>query len=116
MPSIELDEKAPEGGTFGIRCDFVEKTPEGDVPFTPKADPTWSLNDSRGQPVNGRTDVTIAAAQSITVVLKGDDLALTGGSAKRYMLVEGLYDGILGNDLTVLKEVSFQVDNLKGKP
>jgi len=74
MPSTNLDERAPEGGTFGIRCDFVEKTPEG------------------------------------------ADLALTGSSAKRYVLVEGIYDGILGNDLTVIKEVSFQIDNLRGKP
>ena len=116
MPKTHLDERAPEGGTFGIRCDFVEKTPEGDVPFTPKIDPVWSLMDSNGQPVNGRTDVPITAAQSITIVLKGDDLALTGGSAKRYVLVEGTYDGILGTDLTVIKEVSFQIDNLKGKP
>jgi len=116
MPSTNLDERAPEGGTFGIRCDFVEKTPEGDVPFTPKADPKWSLNDPSGQPVNGRTEVSIGAAQSITIVLKGADLALTGSSAKRYVLVEGIYDGILGNDLTVIKEVSFQIDNLRGKP
>lgn len=116
MPSTALDERAPEGGTFGIRCDFVEKTPEGNVPFAPKADPTWSLTDSNGQPVNGKTGVSIGAAQSITIVLKGADLALTGGSAKRYVLVEGLYDGILGNDLTVIKEVSFQIDNLRGKP
>ncbi len=116
MPTTHLDERAPEGGTFGIRCDFVEKTPEGDVPFTPKTDPAWSLNDSKGQPVNGKTGVTITAAQSITIVLKGADLALTGSSAKRYVLVEGTYDGILGNDLTVIKEVSFQIDNLRGKP
>jgi hypothetical protein len=116
MPKILLDERAPEGGTFGIRCDFVEKTPEGDVPFVPKADPLWSLMDSNSQPVNGKTDVSITAAQSITIVLKGADLALAGSSAIRYLLVEGLYDGVLGNDLTVIKEVSFQIDNLKGKP
>ena len=117
MPiSTHLEEKAPEGGTFGIRCDFVEKTPEGDVPFVPKVDPAWSLMDPNGLPVNGKTGVTITAAQSITIVLQGDDLALTGSSAKRYVLVEGTYDGILGTDLTVIKEVSFQIDNLKGKP
>ncbi len=116
MPSTHLDERAPEGGTFGIRCDFVEKTPEGDVPITPKAAPVWSLMDPSGQPVNGKTEVSIPAAESITIVLKGDDLALAGSSAKRYLLVEGIYDGILGNDLTVIKEVSFQIDNLKGKP
>jgi hypothetical protein len=116
MPTTHLDEKAPEEGTFGIRCDFVEKAPEGNVPFTPKAGLIWSLTNSNGVPVNARTDVPISPAQSITVVLKGDDLALTGGSAKRYLLVEGTYDGILGNDLTVIKEVSFQIDNLRGKP
>jgi hypothetical protein len=116
MPNTHLDERAPEGGTFGIRCDFVEKTPEGNVPFTPKEDPVWSLKDSNGQPINGKTNEPIGAAQSITIVLKGADLALTGSSAIRYVLVEGTYDGILGTDLTVIKEVSFQIDNLKGKP
>ena len=116
MPNIHLTEKAPEGGTFGIRCDFVEKTPEGDVPFTPKAPLTWSLKDASGQEVNSKTNISISPAQSVTIVLTGDDLALTGSSAIRYVLIEGTYDGVLGNDLTVIKEVSFQIDNLKGKP
>lgn len=116
MPNTHLDEKAPEGGTFGIRCDFVEKTPEGDVPFTPKAPLTWNLRDSKGAEVNGKSDIPISPAQSVTIVLKGGDLTLTGSSAIRYVLVEGTYDGVLGNDLTVIKEVSFQIENLKGKP
>ena len=116
MPITHLSEIAPEGGTFGVRCDFVEKMPEGDVEFTPKPDPSWSLTDENGSPVNGKTDVPITAAQSITIVLKGDDLALAGGSAKRYVTVTGTYDGVLGNDLTVIKEFSFQINNLKGKP
>lgn len=116
MPNTHLDERAPEGGTYGIRCDFVEKTPEGDLPFTPKAGLVWSLRDSKGQPVNGKTNVPISSGQSVTIVLTGNDLALTGGAAIRYVLVQGTYDGTLGTDLTVIKEVSFQIDNLIGKP
>jgi len=116
MPNTHLNERAPEGGTFGIRCDFVEKTPEGNFPFTPKAPPVWSLTDDTGDPINSKTEIPIAAAESITIVLKGADLALAGSSAIRYVLVEGTYDGILGEDLTVIKEVSFQIDNLRGKP
>ena len=116
MPNIHLDEKAPEGGTFGIRCDFVEKTPTENFPFTPKAPLVWSLIDSDGQVVNEKSDIPITPAQSVTIVLKGDDLALVGSSAMRYVLVEGTYDGVLGDDLTVIKEVSFQIENLKGKP
>ena len=116
MPSTRLNEKAPEEGTYGIRCDFVEKTPEGNVEFTPKIDPVWRLTDALGNVINGKSAETIPAAQSITIVLKGADLALAGGSAIRYVLVTGTYDGVLGNDLTVIKEISFQIDNLRGKP
>jgi hypothetical protein len=117
MPTIHLEERAPEEGTFGIRCDFVEKAPSGDVPFTPKSPILWSLMNDKGQPVNGKTNVQITSpAESITIVLKGADLALAGSSAIRYVFVEGTYDGTLGTNLTVVKEVSFQINNLKGKP
>ena len=117
MPNItELDEKAPEGGTFGIRCDFVEKMPDGDVPITPNPGLKWSLFDSRGTVINGKEDVPISPAQSIYIVLTGDDLALAGGPTKRYVTVEGTYDGILGTGLPLISEVSFQIKNLVGKP
>lgn len=116
MPVTDLEEKAPEGGTFGIRCNFVEKTPDGDVPYTPKPGLVWSLKDASGNPVNGRTSIPISPAQSVDIVLSGNDLALVGGPSKRFVTVEGTYDGILGSDLPIVKEVSFQIKNLVGKP
>lgn len=116
MPSADLEQKAPENGTFGIQCDFVEKTPAGNIPFTPNLGLKWSLTDSKGQVINNRTEVPITPDQSVIIVLSGLDLALAGGPAIRYVLVEGTYDGTLGNDLPVIKEVSFQIKNFVGKP
>lgn len=116
MPTTELTERAAENGTFGIKCDFVEKAPGGDVPFTPKPGLKWSLRDSQKNIINSRSDVPITPAQSVIIVLTGADLALTGGPAKRYVIVEGTYDGVLGTDLVVLKEAVFQIKNLVSKP
>lgn len=116
MAITHLDEKAQEMGSYGIRCDFVEKTPEGNYPFTPNSDLKWSLYDKNGNPINNKTDEPLTPAQSVTIVLQGNDLALTGGSSLRYVMVECTYNGILGNNIIFIKEISFQIDNLKGKP
>jgi hypothetical protein len=56
----------------------------------------------------------LTPAESVTIVLKGDDLALTGGPVRRYVIVRGTFDGVLGNNLPLIDEVSFQIQNLKG--
>lgn len=113
MP-IELEDRACENGTYGIRCTFVEKTPEGNVPFTPKSGLKWSIRDKHGNDI--RVDVPMTPAQTVYIVLTDTDLALAGGPAMRYVTVECTYDGILGNDLPFVEEISFKIDNLVGKP
>lgn len=115
MPT-KLTEQAVENSSFGIRSTFTEKTPGGDVPFTPNTGLTWSLSNRDGSPVNGKTDVPITPAPFIDIVLTGADLALIGGPVERYVTVNGTYDGVLGNGLPIVDEVSFQICNLKGKP
>lgn len=116
MPT-KLPEKAIEGSTFAIKTDFAVKTDPSDLvgtPFTPNAGLTWSLIDKDGTIVNGKIDQPLTPAESVTIVLKGNDLALVAGPVRRYVIVEGTFNGVLGNNLPLIDEVSFQIENLKG--
>jgi hypothetical protein len=116
MPT-KLSEKAKESSTFAIRVNFTVKTDPDDkvgTPFTPNSGLTWSLKDKDGNEVNGKTDVPITPAESVTIVLSGADLALVGGSIRRYVIVRGTFNGVLGNNLPLIDEVSFQIQNLVG--
>lgn len=95
--TIEITEHAPEEGTFPIVVSFWE-TVEG-VPalVTPNNDITWTLTDKNGNVVNSRTAVAAGTpATSITIVLKGDDLALSATYVGRirYLLVECTYNSV----------------------
>jgi len=114
-----LHEKAKEGSTYGIKVEFTEKSDPSDLvgtPFTPNSGLKWSLKDRAGNEVNSKTDISIDPAESVVIVLSGDDLALAGGPTRRYVTVEGTYNGVLGNNLPIVDEVSFPIQNLKGQP
>ena len=115
--STKLSEKAKEGSTFAIRVDFTVKAdPDDEVgtPFTPNSGLTWNLKDKDGSEVNGRTNVPITSAESVTIVLKGADLALAGASIRRYVTIKGTFNGVLGDNLPLMGEVSFPIQNLVG--
>ena len=116
MPT-KLPEKAIEGSTFAIKTDFAVKTDPSDLvgtPFTPNSGLTWSLTNKDGTIVNGKIDQPLTPAESVTIVLKGLDLALSAGPVRRYVIVRGTYNGVLGNNLPLIDEASFQIENLKG--
>ncbi len=116
MPT-KLSEKAIEGSTFAIKTDFTVKTDPSDevgTPFTPNSGLTWSLTDKDGRIVNDRIAVPLTPAESVIIVLKGNDLALAGNSVRRYVIVRGTFDGVLGDNLPLIDEVSFLIQNLKG--
>jgi hypothetical protein len=117
--SEKLFEKAQEGSTFAIKVEFTVKAdPDDEVgtPFTPNSGLVWSLKDKDGNEINGKTDEPISSGESIIIVLKGDDLALTGGPTRRYVTIEGTYNGVLGDNLPLVGEVSFPIENLVGMP
>lgn len=117
--STKLSEKAQEGSTYAIRVDFTVKADPDDTvgtPFTPNSGLVWSLKDKDGAVINGRNAEAIASAESITIVLSGADLALTGGSARRFVTVKGQFNGVLGDNLSLIGEASFQIENLVGQP
>ena len=116
MPT-KLLEKAIEESTFAIKTDFTVKTDPSDpvgTPFIPNSGLSWSLTDKDGGIVNDRIDEPLTPAESVIILLKGDDLALTGGPVRRYVIVRGTYNGVLGNNLPILDETSFMIQNLKG--
>ncbi len=118
MPT-ELSERAVEGSTFGIKVEFTAKADPSDLvgtPFTPNSGLTWSLVDRHGNAVNGKTDQPLTSAESVVIALTGDDLALVGGPTDRFVIVKGTYNGVLGNNMKLIDEVSFQIQNLVGEP
>lgn len=116
MP-MKLPEKAVEGSTFVILAEFKERAPDGTYsPIVPNSGLTWSLSDKEGNPINERTDVPIEPpAESVLIVLTDDDLkTFSGETTRRYVTVQGTYNGIGGNNLPLIDEVSFQIENLIG--
>lgn len=115
--STKLSEKAQEGSTYAIRVDFTVKTDPDDlvgIPFTPNSGLTWNLRNKDGNIVNGRINVPITSAESVTIVLSGADLALVGGTIRRYVTIKGTFNGVLGDNLPLIAEVSFPIENLVG--
>ena len=116
MPT-KLSDKAIESSTFGIKVDFTAKADPTDkigTPFTPNAGLSWSLKEKNGVVVNDRINVPLTPAESVTIVLSGNDLALRGSPVRRYVTVKGTYNGVFGNNLPLIDEVSFQIQNLVG--
>jgi len=117
MPT-KLSEKAVEGSTFIIRVEFFETTPSGKTPIVPNSGLTWSLVDIEGNIINSRDNIPLdPPADTIDIALSGEDLASSGNhSLRRYLIVKGTYNGVFGNDLSIIDEVAFQISNLRGEP
>lgn len=116
MPS-KLLEAAQEGSTFTIVVEFYEIAPDGvPTPIVPNSGLIWSLKDRSGQTINSRDSVNLdPPAQSVMITLSGDDLKTFSGKAtRRYVTVQGTYNGLAGNNLPLAEEVSFQIKNLVG--
>jgi hypothetical protein len=120
-----LSNEVRERETVGVQ--FVFKDTSGSA-ATPNSGLTWSLRDEAGNIINNRSDVSITAASTITVVLAdgvtdadGDDTALSSaeqaaGGAWRRVTVTGTYnDSVLGNNARLIAEARFKIKDLKGQ-
>jgi len=97
-----------------LRVDFGPFEDETETVSTPKS-ATWTLTDAAGNVVNGRNDVSITPASTITVLLSGDDLAVPAGDdGRRALLLEWIYDSSLGSDLPGKEVVYFTITPLGG--
>ena len=75
----------------------------------------WTLTDGDGNVVNERSAVDVAPANSVTIVLTGDDLAVAAGDdGRRQVIVRATYDGALGDDLPIVGVLEFTVRNVPG--
>ena len=130
LPVVILDTNASEEGTYAI--DEIQFLDSQDTPveITPEADSvTWCLTDKSGNVINSREDVPITSASSMTIVLSGDDLAISGTADKfvtrdgviieqyeRHVSVQGLVDTVIGTETLdntpVTKEFIFYIENI----
>ena len=114
MPKkIRIDGNAAiEQSSYLITLDVYD---EENQPVIPKTG-VWSLTDSAGAVINERDQVVISSlAETMYVLLKGDDLALsagfTGTSEQRHFLFQGTYDSAHGSDNPLVDELIFPVIN-----
>lgn len=124
MPVEILTLAAAENGTYAI--DDIQFLDEDDNAVVPNADTvTWCLTDNDGNVINNREDVALTSALSMTIVLSGDDLEVSGNPERtvkknyfdieiyqRRVAIRGEIDSTLGNDLPVTKEFAFNIENI----
>ncbi len=130
LPVEILSTNASEEGTYAI--DEIQFLDSQDTPaaITPEAaSVTWCLTDKNGDIINSREDVAITSTSSMTIVLSGDDLAISGVADKftprdgviielyqRHVLVQGLVDTVIGTETLdntpVTKEFIFYIENI----
>ena len=121
-PVEVLSLHAAEEGTYSV--DDIEFLDETDAAVTPNADTvTWCLCDSAENQIT--CDNAITSAASMTVLMSGTDLSVSGEPDKvikrkgvkintyeRHLKVSGEIDSSLGSDLPVTKEFIFFIDNI----
>lgn len=116
MPTV-LTTPADEQGTYIIAVPFVDDI---GVSVAPNAGLTWSLYKKVAgveTVVNGRLDVPIASAPTVTIVLAGDDLAIVDGEDKRrFLIIEGTYNSAAGVNLPLKAQIAFLITPLVGVP
>lgn len=109
MARPKLVVEAVEESTYVITVSFTD---ESGAAVAPNAGLAWTLTDINGTIINARSAVAITPAESVDIVLSGDDLALSGDNAQRLVTVQGTYDSSLGADLPLKEEVHFTVRGL----
>ncbi len=114
MPEkISIDgEYAVEKSSYFVTVSFKD---EDGVAVVPKS-ATWTLTTEDGTVVNSRDEFSISPASEVTIVLSGDDLALStgfsGNAENRVLTIEAVYDSDLANDLPLRDQLIFPVYNL----
>ena len=105
--AINLTTKAKDRSTYIVTIDFLDET---DTPVVPKS-ATWTLSNETGDIVNDREGETFdPLAASVDLALSGLDTAYALGRA-RYLKVHAVYDSVVENDLPIIEEAIFEIDD-----
>ena len=108
---VRLMTIALERSTVALVASFRD---EADELITPTV-VNWSLTDGDGNIINENDAIDVSPANQITVVLSGDDLALSAGDdGRRQVVIRATYDGTLGDDLPIVGVLEFTVRNVPG--
>ena len=108
MPAT-LSVHAQELSTFVITVSFYDET---NAPVSPSS-ASWTLTDRTGTKViNGRENVSIAPAETVDIVLTGNDLAITPETGReRILTIQYEYSSTAGSGLKGKDWVYFTIDD-----
>lgn len=102
---------ATEESTYVVTASFVDEDGVAMVPDTLE----WILTDTSGTVINNRDGESVSPSSSVTIVLSGDDLALSDNlAAIRCLTLSGTYTSSLGANLPFTDECQFVVENITG--
>jgi hypothetical protein len=106
----QLTVEAVEQSTYVVGVSFFD---EDDNAITP-ATATWTLTDEAGAVINSREDVAISPAETVDIVLQGDDLAVAANKTvvNRILVVAGTYNSAAGSGLPFRLQVRFEIDSV----
>lgn len=107
MARPKLTVEAVERSTYVVTLSFTDEDANAAAPDELK----WTLTTLSGVVVNGRADVIVTPAATVTIVLKGDDLQILDwqDDGKRLLTVEGTYTSDAGTGLPINEEYEFTV-------
>lgn len=114
MPTNLTAIQANEESTYVITAAFTDEDGASVLPDSIN----WTLTDSSGNIINSREQVAVSVpAESINIVLSGDDLALQAGETdeakvQRVLTIEAVYDSSYGNNLPLKDQAVFEIYNL----
>lgn len=108
MAVATLTPVAKQGGTYTVQVDFTD---QDGVAVIPKSI-TWTLKDSSGTVVNGRSEVSIGVASTVYITLSGLDLPVNTHELEELTLtVNAVYDSATyGNNLPLIGQSKISVE------
>ena len=102
---ITLTTNATNRATYPLQISFTNSNGEATLPTSA----TWDLSDQYGNIINSREDVPISVAETVIIVLTGDDIDIENESV-RYLTVNAEYNSdTYGNFLTSREQAKFEI-------
>ncbi len=109
MPTTITSVRANEKGTLIVSSSFTDEDGTAVIPETL----TWTISKTDGTIVNARQDVAASAAETVKIVLSGDDLQIfPGDNLQRVLTLKATYNSTLGTGLPLNDEVYFSIEDL----